>query len=134
MIMLTGLADQALVGAAIALDADSFVVKPIPKNTLDAHVRKILAGKRGAKAPDAYLRTDTSVVAPRKEIASVNSTAVSPSDLRTGDVLAAPLRTRNGALLLPAESALTEAIIARISELFAAGLHDGKIEIRLGPA
>ena len=58
VVMLTGHADSALVQAALALDVDGFLVKPVSKQALQTRLEYVLGGGAGLKTADQYGNVD----------------------------------------------------------------------------
>lgn len=60
VILLTGNADQELVGLALSLDANAFVVKPASKKALSARLARVLTAERTVAPVDQYAAIDVS--------------------------------------------------------------------------
>jgi CheY-like chemotaxis protein len=131
VVMLTGHSDLGLVGAALALDIDAFVVKPVSKSNLESRLTRALGDRQGIKASDIYTKIDVDSVSDR--LLRGGGTKANPavthkgmrvplSDLKTGSVLAEDLLAPSGDLLLAAGIAISERMVRRLQELPSLGV------------
>jgi CheY-like chemotaxis protein len=149
VVMLTGLSDRALVGAAVALDVDSFVVKPVSKATLASRIERALADGREIKRPDEYHQVDVAAATahllkhdpvglPSKAGQRRDQAACRPSNCRRvalaaiqpGAVLAEEIRAPTGELLLADGAILTARLINRLRDLAGMKLNVGHVWVR----
>jgi len=130
VLMLTGHSDVALVQAALSLDVDGFIVKPVSALTLATRL-KHLAGKPSPVKPPAHYQGI--------DLSQVRSTLLSAADetdpgaacpgrrvplaaAQPKDVLAAAFRAKGGEILVEKDVALSERLIARLLELESIGI------------
>jgi CheY-like chemotaxis protein len=143
VLMLTGNSDFDLAGAAIALDVDSFLIKPTSKAIMHDALAKLLSdtdrkaqlsadyeavdiepiGKRllrrkpvgasGAKPPKADLRSPAGTVINTPS----PTTRMKLENIPSGTILAEHIRSPGGALLLGAPTMLTDRLLGRLREL-----------------
>lgn len=142
VIMLTGHADAALVGTALALDVDAFVVKPVSRAALETRIRRIFAQPQGVKAPASYqgvdvkaatkvvLRAQKGIKDPEPEAKAPAGVAVELDAIVLPAVLAADVVAPTGELLLGAGVALTPRLLDRLKELCALGIVPASLRIR----
>lgn len=141
-IMLTGIADKAVVGAAIGLDIDAFVTKPVSRDFLKSRISHALEDKRRIHAPDHYQTIDVSFA--KKETTSdepsrrpastyiprrpVRGGAVQDKEpgygmkisldkVKPGAVLSQDICSPTGDVLLRRGATLSPRLITRIKEL-----------------
>lgn len=135
ILMLTGSSDFGLVGAAMGLDVDAFIIKPVSLVAMDARLEKVLEQGHTIKAIKEYEQVDIDSVSqrllsrkpvglantkrPAKKINSVGL-PVRLESARAGTVLAEEVRGPNGELLLGRATLLTDRLIRRLQELQAA--------------
>lgn len=74
--MLTGHSDKELVGLAIGLDVNAFLVKPVSKKALVARLERLLTEKRQLKTKQAYAAIDIS--SPLSEAPNMSDTPPPP--------------------------------------------------------
>ena len=144
VIMLTGHSDARLVGSAMALDVDAFLVKPVSKQTLVSRVAHALSGARTIKSPERCALVDIDIVtnalreeeAKKKRPASEKSKAVpaapAPAEPVGKEVLldavvppvtlARDICSPDGTLLLSAGNAITPRLLDRLRELSSLGI------------
>jgi CheY-like chemotaxis protein len=133
-IMLTGHADNFIVGTAFNLDVDSFVVKPIAPKTLRARITHVMSTTNRIKKPIDYgdisldpneigkpsAEKEMTFVAPPWESEDVDSTGIVERDLssvKPGSKLAKDLHAASGQLLLPLGQTLDERTLDRLRNL-----------------
>lgn len=133
-VMLTGLADRAVVGAAMALDTDSFVVKPVSRAALESRINRALSEPRDLKSPKAYGEVDIEAATtgllghepvgqPRKPEPKAepaippNSQRVMLAAVKPGSILAQEIRSPTGELLLASGVPLSPRLITRLKDL-----------------
>lgn len=139
-IMLTGRSDKDVVAAAIALDVDAFVTKPVSRDALKARMAHALSESRALKPPPAYDQVDigfsnglgdeavtrrppATVLTRRKPVASAPEKEpgyglrMDLDKVKPGAVLAQDVRSPSGDVLLRRGATLSERLIARLKEL-----------------
>lgn len=131
IIMLTGHADSGLVSAALALDVDSFIVKPVSTDQLAVRFQRALDGGNSVGEPAQYRHVDVDEVRKRMIRRDPVSSPRPPSpkkigpkvihlplpEVRPGQVLAEEIRTPSGDCLLGAGVVLNERYLRRLTEL-----------------
>lgn len=127
VLMLTGHSDVALVQAALSLDVDGFIVKPVSIVTLATRL-KHLVGKRGPIKKPAYYeaidltRIRAALLPPCANEAECSGRRVKLADAQPKDVLAADFTAKSGEVLVGRDIPLTERLIARLIELESIGI------------
>lgn len=138
VLMLTGHSDASLVQAALALDVDGFIVKPVSKATLEARLKHLLTKRNPIKEPSFYTGVNlnlvhTKLLAPVEEAKTVDEPLPCPGrrvplqEAKPKDVLAADFCTPAGEILLGEGIALSERLIARLKELSSMGIAPAEI-------
>ena len=133
VLMLTGNSDFALVGAAMALDVDAFVIKPVSLATLSSRLEKIHSEARDLKSTDVYENVDIDSIGkrllsnkpvgkprPKSEMQKSpkrNGIPMKLEDVPVGAVLAENIRGPAGELLIGVATVLTERLLRRLKEL-----------------
>ncbi len=130
VVMLTGSADHGLVGAALALDVDAFVVKPVSKMALAARLDKVMGETREIKPPAHYDRVDIDAVSksllsrkpvgtprPKAESGLKKGLQIKLEAAYAGGVLAEDIKGPTGELLLGRNTVLTDRLLRRLKEL-----------------
>ena len=138
--MLTSHADKPIVGLAFQLDVDCFLIKPITASTMNERLVRVLSTERPIKSPLDYHETGLDSVmdlalsegASAADVPSVVSATedrglatttvqqarrVKLTEIRPGSVIAAPIKTGAGDVLLKAGSTLDRRTIDRLSDL-----------------
>lgn len=134
VIMLTGHADSGLVGAAMALDVDAFVIKPVSKQMLATRLTKVLGEGSEVKLPDQYGEIDIESVSSRmlkndpvglarptgpaiKKAVRLKGVRMKLDDVAEGALLAEEVRAPDGELLLGIGVRLNARYLRRLKEL-----------------
>lgn len=131
MVMLTGSSDFGLVGAAMSLDVDAFIVKPVSLQAMAARLEKAFGQRTEVKAPADYAKIDIDAVSQRllsrKPVglakpkaapkASHTGIPVRLDSVKAGAILSEDVRSPSGDLLLGKATQLTERLIRRLQEL-----------------
>jgi len=127
VIMVTGFDDSSLIAAALELDVNAFVTKPVAKASLIERIHDGLQSSAVTKTPAEYAAVtvpDLAEHSPREEQAPSGlaqsaeaKEGIDVSMLRAGAVLSADLRGADGRLLLSKGSVLSESTIKRLQEL-----------------
>ena len=133
--MLTGRRDYGLVQAAMELDVNAYVVKPVTRETLFARLDRARSIPFELRPPEDYRRVDipspwgperpkkpppaAAPPAPPAVDAAPRSERVETrvADLVPGMILAASVRGNDGQVILPARIRLDRALVARLSDL-----------------
>lgn len=132
IMMLSGIDDGAVVAAAVALDVDAFVTKPLMAEGLRARLPFLLGSDRPIKSPEAYeavmLR---SLSVPHATDGAVSGgTPVSISELKPLQRLTRDIRAPRGDLIAAAGSTVTGRLIALLRDLSEAGLALSPIHVK----
>jgi CheY-like chemotaxis protein len=142
VVLLTGHSDAALVGAALALDVDAFVVKPVSRMALESRLRRMFSQPQEVKPPAAYQGVDVkaataTVLRARHGIKDKTGADKAvpgfPVDLNVIELpatLAADITAPTGELLLGAGVALTPRLLDRLKELRLMGIVPEKVMLR----
>ncbi|HMA51640.1 MAG TPA: response regulator [Magnetospirillaceae bacterium] len=131
VMMLTGSSDFGLVGAAMALDVDAFIIKPVSQQAMAARLEKVFGQKTELKSPEDYSKIDIEAVSQRllsrKPVGLVRAKAeakktanglpVRLESVKPGAILSEDVRSPNGELLLGKATMLSERLIRRLIEL-----------------
>lgn len=139
VVIMSAHSDEALIGAAIALDAHGFVAKPVSQKSIYERVVRAMAMLIKAKTPDVYrmliipeldaatLETDVgrmaeSLVAVIRAgdvaIASgQRAITVNWQDVAVGDVLSENFTTKSGRMVAPAGTRVTDVLVAALNDL-----------------
>lgn len=139
VVIMSAHSDEALIGAAIALDAHGFVAKPVSQNNLTQRIVRSRKIKFALKDPELYkmliipeldetlLETDVgrladSVVATIRAgdvhlVSGPRVIIVKWERLEVGDELSENLMTKTGKLVAPSGTHVNEVLIAALSDL-----------------
>lgn len=132
VIMLTGFADDYLISAALQLDVNAFVLKPISRKSLIAKLSRVLMRPIEPKSPEYY----AGVSIPHDSVSNLSSTGTGsggaaraksgtrrPSRdmpleaIPEGTEVARAISGPNGAALIPAGTRLTGFLLEKLREL-----------------
>jgi CheY-like chemotaxis protein len=125
-IVLTGLSDAGLMGAALALDCDAFLKKDAGPDAIRDKIARVISTPRQMKTTDSYGAVAIpSVDSPPqqalpvepKKPSSASSIEIPVYELQAGAVLDQDLMSEEGYLMYAAETALREADVARLQDL-----------------
>lgn len=131
LIMLTGNTDKHLVAAALALDVDAFIAKPVSRNTLEDRLNRVLDGYRNIKEPQEYQSIDVDIkinnaAEEKKDIEHFGSVyrhqeemgrTVLLSRIPKGATLAQPVCLSDGKVVLKAGVKMTDRLIDKLNDL-----------------
>jgi CheY-like chemotaxis protein len=139
VVIMSAHSDEELIGAAIALDAHGFVAKPVSQKHITERIVRSRSMKLPLKEVEAYrmliipeldevtLETDVvrlaeSVVAAIRAgdveaVSGLRTLTVPWTALAVGDQLSDNLTTRNGKLVAPAGTRVTELLIGALNDL-----------------
>jgi CheY-like chemotaxis protein len=138
ILMLTGSSDFSLVGAAMALDVDAFLVKPLSEAVLADRLTGLFRETSEVKPIADYEEIDVEGVSarllaskptkpkgaapkviPRRpaEVANPGTARVAVDAVAPGSILAENVRTPDGELLLGAATVLSERLLRRLLEI-----------------
>lgn len=139
--MLTSHADKPVVGLAFELDVDCFLIKPITAATMRERLVRVMSTDRTIKPPYDYFEVDIDRVGGADDMMDMDPGASPLADpggargsqpggaaregtrivdlakVRTGSILANPLMTSSGQVLMPAGSTLDRRTIERLRDL-----------------
>lgn len=125
--LLTSHTDSGLVSAAMALDVDSFIVKPVSLVQLAARLTRILSANRPLNPPRHYTKIDVSAIeaemlrvrAENRSLvkATEKSVRIPLTDAREGLVLAEDICTPSGQRLLAAGVTLRSNTLQKLNDL-----------------
>jgi len=131
VLMLTGHSDVALVQAALTLDVDGFIVKPVSSVTLATRLKHLVGKRSPVKKPSHYDSIDISAVRGKLLTPETLGDAaqrpcpgrrVKLAEAGPNDVLAADFCARSGEVLVSRDTPLSDRLIARLIELEAIGI------------
>lgn len=137
VIMLTGHSDHGLVGTAMALDVDAFLVKPVSKANLAGRLGHALSTTQDIKDASAYAAVDVDKIAKRilsgapagkgkvdaeKDVAK-RGHKVELAMLKPNSTLSEDLVAPTGELLLAAGVVLSPRMVQRLQELPSLGIN-----------
>ena len=135
VIMLTGNSDGRLVGVALALDVDAFVLKPVSKAVLMARLRHVLTVPRTVKTPKECAAIDVDTVggslngpsSPNGKKADADLPPAIGREVELGILdlpatLCRDIRAPTGELLLASGVTLTRRLVDRLVELNGLGI------------
>jgi hypothetical protein len=120
-----------LVGAAMALDVDAFIIKPVSLQAMAGRLEKVFGQRAELKDKADYERIDIEAVSqrllsrkpvglarPKTELKkAVTGIPVRLDAVKPGAILSEDVRSPNGELLLGKATMLTERLIRRLVEL-----------------
>jgi CheY-like chemotaxis protein len=143
VILLTSFAEDFVVYAALQLDVNAFVVKPVSRNSLKEKIKRVLSAKFDLKSVKDYVDVDIPdeegrVIedekmsrSPKKkqEMQDIEVEMVSIHGCPPGTVLADDLHSQSGSLLLRKGSMLTAAVIEKLKDAEEMKAFDGKIPV-----
>jgi CheY-like chemotaxis protein len=148
VIMLTGFSDSTLVGAALQLDVDAFVVKPASRNVLEERLVRALSTNGIVRRVSAYADVDVdnvslavmsggggaveadAVLSPLERDEAAEIVSVPVNRLLPGAILAQSLCAASGDELLPVGLGLSQRLISRLRELAEMGVVPSEVTIR----
>lgn len=139
VIMLTGNSDSGLVKAALQLDVDAFVLKPVAVTPLHGRIRHVLSQKPDLKTPQYYAGINVEDVSKQLlSAAAALSTEIAKrdedmppvpgarhvtlADIPPGALLARDIRAAAGQVLVAEGATLSERLINRLRELKGMGV------------
>ena len=132
VVILSGVEDEAVVAAAVALDADAFVRKPLVAEGLRARLPLLLASDRDVKAPEAYGDRP-----PPQPVASADpdtpppgAVRVTPGELRPLQIVMADIRSSAGSLIVGRGTVASGRLIGLLRDLAEQGLRMTPIWVR----
>ena len=138
VVMLTGNSDSGLVKAALMLDVDAFVVKPVAVTPLHSRIRHVMTQRQDLKPPQHYATINVEDVsaqllsaaaalshkqAPVKEEEDIHGIhKLGLTDIVPGAILARDIRASAGQVLVAEGATLSERLINRLKELHGMGV------------
>ena len=132
VVMLTGSADQGLVGAALSLDVDAFLIKPVSKAMLSSRLQKVLSEPNETKSIEAYQDVDIAAICrgllsrkpvgqplatPKPAGGKLHGMRLKLEDVAEGSILAEDIRGPDNELLLGIGCMLSTRYLRRLKEL-----------------
>lgn len=131
ILMLTGSSDFGLVGAAMALEVDAFIIKPVSLAAMNGRLEKVLGPRNDLKSAAEYEAIDVEAVSqrllsrkpvglarPKTEAKkTANGMAIRIDAVKPGAILSEDVRSPTGELLLGKATQLTERLIRRLVEI-----------------
>lgn len=137
LVFITGHSDEQTVRAAIGLDANGFIIKPISINSLRAKVSHALAARPQSKDPRRYASVPTSLSRSVQESAALNGNAhvecgperksappesaseadseqISLDQVKEDDLLAEDIISIDGAVLVKSGTRLSNEMISQL--------------------
>ena len=143
IIMLTGNTDRELVSAAMALDADSFLAKPVSKASLVNRVRALSDEIRVMKTAEEYLSVDIGAALKlgasdkddkpvkgkiiREEETAKKGRRYPRGDVPIGSVVSEPVFTSSGQILIGEGVVINDRLKRKLEELASVGENIGFI-------
>ncbi len=150
VVLLTGYSDDFVIAAALELDVNAFIVKPVSRKTIQERLKRVLRSNIQLKLPDVYrqvsLPDETGNIVggvARKSIAALREKKLAidksvrwlpVSAIQPGAILAKDVVTDRGALLLQAGAVLTPFVLQRLMDIHRASGFDGSVPIKNVPA
>jgi CheY-like chemotaxis protein len=134
-IILTGHADDHLVAAALALDANAFVVKPVSRTSLLEKIRRAMSTPINLKPGKAYAEvtvpeaiggvrraSDQSIEAPFvgqdvPPVADGRTELLPLAEITEGMMLATDVKGQSGAVLIPGGTQFGKELLAKLGDL-----------------
>lgn len=137
VIMLTGNTDKELVGAALALDVDAFLAKPVSKAALESRIKAISKEERPLKTVEEYAAVDIDAAlkfkADDKEDKPVTGKIIRSNDddkkgrkypreeVPVGSTVTEVVYTSNGQVLIGEGFVINERLKRKLAELASIG-------------
>lgn len=122
VMMVTGSEALGLVAAAVALDVDALLPKPLSAAALAEHLEGLRDPSRAIAPAETYERLDVEAVRPlRADVDPTLGRAMTLDELRDGMVLAVPVLTADGLLIVAEGTPVTPRLIRLLRGLAAAG-------------
>jgi len=148
VILLTGYSEDFVIAAALELDVNAFIVKPVSRKTLQDRIKRVLESKIAIKDVAAYEAVDLPDEngeilgkSGKKSIAAlINQKAALDKEVRwlpvsaiqPGAVLAKDVVSERGALLLKEGAVLTQFVLQRLKDIHRVHGFDGSVPIKNG--
>lgn len=132
VMIVTGQDSLGVVAAAMALDVDAFVAKPLSATGLRDHLAFLLNTPRQLASVADYAKIDVSGIGKASSgphAAPDDATKVACRDLCPGMRLAVDIQTPTGELLVQSDTMLSERLIRLLHGLESAGLPLGDIYV-----
>jgi CheY-like chemotaxis protein len=146
VILLTGYSEDFVIAAALELDVNAFIVKPVSRKTLQERIARVLASKIVLKDVAAYeavdLPDENGEVLGKSEKKSIGALVnqkeaidkamrwLPVSAIQPGAVLAKDVVSERGALLLKEGSVLTQFVLQRLMDIHRAHGFDGSVPVK----
>ncbi len=123
VLMLTARADRGMVGIAMALDCDAFLIKPTTAEQVRDRLARVLSDDRHLRPAAEYAAVTLPQDRPQAPAPAAAATGmlIPLEEAREGMVLAADLMAAGGEVLLAAGNVLTRKVLATLGDLDAGG-------------
>lgn len=136
IMMLTGSSDSALVKAALELDVDGFLIKPVSKYAVEERIKYMLTHSRDIKPPSAYADIEVDDIRERllgsnlpvskpedllqtkpEDTAPAGACKLALADVPPNSILAVDIKAPSGELLVGKGVPLSERLLRRLQDL-----------------
>ena len=150
VILLTGYSDDFVIAAALELDVNAFIVKPVSRKALQEKLKRVLQSKITPREIAYYDvvelpdetgeiqgrrgKKDIAALTRQKEAVDNDMRWLPVSVIQPGAVLAKDVMTDRGALLLQAGAVLTSFVLQRLIDIHRAAGFDGTIPVKNTPS
>ncbi len=131
VIVLSGVEDEAVVAAAVALDADAFVRKPLVAEGLRARLPLLLAEGRGVKDAESYAPAPPPPAGGTgPDTPPPGAVRIAPGDLQPLQIVMADVRSLAGSLIVARGTVASGRLIGLLRDLAEQGLRMTPIWVR----
>jgi len=146
VILLTGYSDDFVIAAALELDVNAFIVKPVSRKDLQERIKRVLQSRIALKGVVEYGavdlpdetgeilgksgRKDIAMLLQQKEAVDKELRWLPVEAIQPGAILAKDIITDRGALLLQAGAVLTTFTLQRLMDIHRAHGFDGSVPIK----
>ncbi len=118
VLMLTARAERGMVGVAMGLDCDAFLIKPTTAEQVRDRLARVLADERHIRPAAEYAAL---TLPPSRPMAPATGMLIPLEEAHEGMVLAADLMAAGGEVLLAAGNVLTRKVLAALGDLETGG-------------
>jgi hypothetical protein len=123
--VLTGSDDEAILGAAMALDCDAFVKKNVGPSAIKERINKVLTEKAATKDPSSYHSVTIPEVImdmppPEKvpePVPSAQAQEIPAMEIKAGMIVDCNFYTEDGFLLVEKGTEITKSHVDRVGDL-----------------
>lgn len=146
VILLTGYSDDFVIAAALELDVNAFIVKPVSRKLIQEKIKRVLQSKIDLKTAAHYSQVElpdetgeirgsgrrkcVAALSERQDSIDKSMRWLPVEAIQPGAVLAKDIQTDRGALLLQAGAVLTSFILQRLMDIHRASGFDGTVPVR----